>query len=93
MFSAGRRDIIKVLYVFVTIDIDRPHLINTVARHFKPGSKLAMVSTIQFNHILHAVHNDLLLKEISTVIPQAMPLSQRGSVRLYICTINFKKSS
>lgn len=70
---------IKVLYVFVTIDIDRPHLINTVARHFKPGSKLAMVSTIQFNHILHAVHNDLLLKEISTVIPQAMPLS-RGEV-------------
>lgn len=68
---------IKVLYVFVTIDIDRPHLISTLTKNFEPGSKLALVSTIQFNPTVHAIKNDLLLKGgLETVAPQAMPLSK-----------------
>uniref|UniRef100_A0A060SZQ1 2-(3-amino-3-carboxypropyl)histidine synthase subunit 1 n=1 Tax=Blastobotrys adeninivorans TaxID=409370 RepID=A0A060SZQ1_BLAAD len=71
---------IKVLYIFVTIEIDRPHLIATLCRNFKPGSHLALVSTIQFNPTLHAIHDDLLLKGgIESSAPQAQPLS-RGEV-------------
>ncbi|ANB14567.1 Dph1p [Sugiyamaella lignohabitans] len=67
----------KVLYVFVTIDIDKTHLIATLGKNFAPSSRLALVGTIQFNPTLHAIHDDLLTKhQIITSTPQAMPLSK-----------------
>ncbi|CAN6636878.1 2-(3-amino-3-carboxypropyl)histidine synthase subunit 1 [Trichomonascus vanleenenianus] len=68
---------IKVLYIFVTIEIDKKHLVSTLTKNFAPGSNLALVSTIQFNPTIHAIHDDLLLKGgINTMAPQAMPLSK-----------------
>lgn len=39
---------ISMLYVFVDIKIDTKHFIDTLMFNFKPGSKLVLVSTIQF---------------------------------------------
>jgi 2-(3-amino-3-carboxypropyl)histidine synthase len=39
---------IKLLYVFVDIAFDTQHLIDTVKLNFPPGSKLAILGTIQF---------------------------------------------
>lgn len=67
---------IKVLYVFVTINIDTAHLVGTLAHHFPVGSRLALVSTIQFNPVIHEIHTALLERGITTTTPQAMPLSK-----------------
>ncbi|KAA8915143.1 hypothetical protein TRICI_002712 [Trichomonascus ciferrii] len=68
---------IKILDIFVTIEVDKPHLISTLTRDFEPGSRLALVSMIQFNLTLHAISDELLLKGgITAVAPQAMPLSK-----------------
>ena len=40
---------IKVLYVFVTIDIDESHLANTLKKNFDRGAHIACFGTIQFN--------------------------------------------
>ena len=37
-----------MLYVFVDIKVDLDHFIKTVKHNFKDGSKIAMVSTVQF---------------------------------------------
>ena len=37
-----------MLYVFVDIKIDTGHFIDTLRYNFEPGSRLALVSTIQF---------------------------------------------
>lgn len=39
---------IKMLYVFVDIQIDIVHFVETVKHNFTAGSKLALVSTVQF---------------------------------------------
>ena len=68
---------IKVLYVFVTINIDTEHLVNTLSHNFKSGSRLALVSTIQFNPTIHDIHTRLLQDHgITTNTPQTKPLSK-----------------
>ncbi|CCE79766.1 Piso0_001854 [Millerozyma farinosa CBS 7064] len=70
---------IKVLYVFVTINIDEIHLINTIKRNFKPGSRLAIFGTIQFNPTIHSVRYKLEQEETNPyylITPQSMPLSK-----------------
>lgn len=68
---------IKVLYIFVTIEIDTQHLVATLKRAFKPGSRLAMVGTIQFNPTLHTIRDELAREAgIISTTPQAMPLSK-----------------
>ncbi|KAH3680564.1 hypothetical protein WICMUC_000238 [Wickerhamomyces mucosus] len=69
--------LIKVLYIFVTINIDETHLINTIKRNFPKGSKIATFGTIQFNPTIHAI-KDVLEKEanILTIPPQISPLSK-----------------
>lgn len=67
---------IKVLYVFVTIDIDTDHLLGTLTHHFPAGSRLAMVSTIQFNPTLHYVTKQLESYGITVLSPQISPLSK-----------------
>ncbi len=37
-----------MLYVFVDIKVDVQHFINTIKYNFKSGTKLAIVSTVQF---------------------------------------------
>ncbi|KAI5964687.1 DPH1 [Candida pseudojiufengensis] len=70
---------IKVLYVFVTINIDEKHLINTIKRNFDQGSQIAIFGTIQFNPTIHSVKSKLendLEKPIYLIPPQTRPLSK-----------------
>lgn len=66
---------IKVLYVFVTISIDETHLLKTLLKNFDVGTKLATVSTIQFNPTLHSIKEKLIGK-IDIITPQIKPLSK-----------------
>ncbi|KAH3687456.1 hypothetical protein WICPIJ_001566 [Wickerhamomyces pijperi] len=69
--------LIKVLYIFVTINIDEIHLINTIKRNFAEGSKIATFGTIQFNPTIHAIKQPLLDQAgILTIPPQISPLSK-----------------
>lgn len=67
---------IKVLYVFVTIEIDTEHLLSTLTHHFPAGSRLTMVSTIQFNPTLHFIQKQLESRGITVLTPQIAPLSK-----------------
>lgn len=65
---------INMLYVFVDIQIDLPHLVDTVKYNFPSGSSIAMVSTIQFVTSLHAC-KEALKDSYNVRIPQSKPLS------------------
>ena len=70
---------IKVLYVFVTINIDETHLINTVKRNFNQGDHIACFGTIQFNPTIHSIRARLENDEdkpIYIIPPQTSPLSK-----------------
>ncbi|KAF8420419.1 diphthamide biosynthesis protein 1 [Tirmania nivea] len=67
---------IRVLYVFVTIAIDQPHLLATIVRNWAPPATLALVATIQFNPAVHALRAPLERAGYTVVIPQAAPLSK-----------------
>ncbi|ABN66342.1 predicted protein [Scheffersomyces stipitis CBS 6054] len=70
---------IKVLYVFVTINIDESHLINTIKLNFDQGSQLAVFGTIQFNPTIHSAKAKLESdseKPIYLIPPQTRPLSK-----------------
>ncbi|EGW33369.1 uncharacterized protein SPAPADRAFT_60716 [Spathaspora passalidarum NRRL Y-27907] len=70
---------IKVLYVFVTINIDETHLINTLKLNFERGTQLAVFGTIQFNPTIHSVKQVLendLEKPLYLIPPQTRPLSK-----------------
>nr|MBE5724748.1 putative diphthamide biosynthesis protein 1 [Cucujiformia] len=66
---------VNVLYIFVDISIDPLHFLDTIKLNFTSGSKLSLVSTIQFLATLHNIANQL--KEIGYEIslPQSKPLS------------------
>jgi len=66
---------IKMLYVFVDIQIDLAHFVATIKHNFAPGYKLAMVSTIQFAASLQAARTQLADQFPSLGVPQAKPLS------------------
>jgi len=65
---------IQMLYVFVDIKIDIIHFIDTVKFNFDPGSKLALVSTIQFVAGLQSAKQELS-SEFEVNTPQCKPLS------------------
>lgn len=65
---------LPALYVFVDIQIDLAHLLDTLRHNFKPKTRLALVSTIQFLAALQAARTELT-PEYTIVIPQAKPLS------------------
>lgn len=70
---------IKVLYVFVTINIDETHLLNTLRRNFASGSRLAVFGTIQFNPTIHSAKAKLALDPETPLFldtPQSRPLSK-----------------
>ncbi|KAF5904356.1 diphthamide biosynthesis protein 1, partial [Clarias magur] len=65
---------IKMLYVFVDIQMDTAHFLDTLRFNFTPGSALALVSTIQFVAALQAVSAELRL-DYEVLMPQCRPLS------------------
>ncbi|KAM8903411.1 2-(3-amino-3-carboxypropyl)histidine synthase subunit 1 [Spinachia spinachia] len=65
---------IKMLYVFVDIQMDNAHFLDTVRFNFPPAQSLALVSTIQFVAALQAV-SAALKPEYDVVVPQCRPLS------------------
>ncbi len=65
---------INMLYVFVDIQIDVPHLVDTIKYNFPSNSSLAMVSTIQFITALHSCRQ-ALQDTYSVTVPQSKPLS------------------
>lgn len=65
---------IKMLYVFVDIKIDNQHLAATLRHNFKSGSKMALVSTIQFVAALQSIQQ-MLVGDFNVVIPRSKPLS------------------
>ena len=65
-----------VLYVFVEIDIDVAHLIDTIALNFTdPASRVALCGTVQFGGALHAAKAALAGTYAEISLPQAKPLS------------------
>lgn len=64
---------IQTLYVFVDIEIDREHFISSIRANFKAGSKIALISTIQFVATLQTSAQELSDYEI--VLQHNQPLS------------------
>lgn len=54
---------IKLLYVFVDIQTDTAHFLDTLSFNFPPGHLLALVSTIQFVAALQVTFDPLLLTQ------------------------------
>lgn len=70
---------IKVLYIFVTINIDETHLIKTLQKNFSRGTRLAAFGTIQFNPTIHSIKDKLLEDDehiLYIIPPQIRPLSK-----------------
>ncbi|KAM9468962.1 2-(3-amino-3-carboxypropyl)histidine synthase subunit 1 isoform 1-T1 [Clarias gariepinus] len=65
---------IKMLYVFVDIQMDTAHFLDTLRFNFAPGHSLALVSTIQFVAALQAVSAELR-PDYEVLVPQCRPLS------------------
>ncbi|TRY93459.1 hypothetical protein DNTS_005319 [Danionella cerebrum] len=65
---------IKMLYVFVDIQIDTAHFLDTLRFNFPPGHSLALVSTIQFVAALQAA-SAALKPDYEVLVPQCRPLS------------------
>ncbi|KAI5695928.1 hypothetical protein M8J75_005599 [Diaphorina citri] len=66
---------IKMLYIFVNINIDNLHLLDTIKFNFNKDTKLAMVSTVQFISSLHSIASLLRNDGYTVLIPQIKPLS------------------
>ncbi|GAA6109653.1 2-(3-amino-3-carboxypropyl)histidine synthase subunit 1 [Tachysurus ichikawai] len=65
---------IKMLYVFVDIQVDTAHFLDTLRFNFPTGQSLALVSTIQFVAALQAVSAELR-PDYEVLVPQCRPLS------------------
>lgn len=65
---------IHMLYVFVDIQIDNVHVIDTIRQNFTPGCTIAVVSTIQFVAAVHAI-KPVLSDKYNVIVPQSKPLS------------------
>ncbi|KAJ8280792.1 hypothetical protein GJAV_G00059020 [Gymnothorax javanicus] len=65
---------IKMLYVFVDIQLDTAHFLDTLQFNFTPGQSLALVSTIQFVAALQSV-SAALKESYDVLLPQCRPLS------------------
>jgi 2-(3-amino-3-carboxypropyl)histidine synthase len=64
-----------VLYIFVDIQIDLSHFIETIKFNFNNDKKLALVSTIQFASSVHVASKSLQESGYQVKLPQAKPLS------------------
>jgi len=79
LIPIDRTSNIKMLYVFVSINIDPVHFIESILVNFgsqDPKPKLGLVSTIQFAATLQSVASELEDNHnFSVTVPQAKPLS------------------
>jgi len=66
---------IHMLYVFVNIDVNLSHFLDTVRANFDKEKRLAFVSTIQFVASLQAIKRVLESDGYKVVLPQCSPLS------------------
>ncbi len=66
----------NILYVFVDIQIDMEHCIETIKHNFKPEEKVVLVGTIQFVSSLRTIKPELdsYFKQ-EVYVPQVKPLS------------------
>ncbi|XP_018603778.2 2-(3-amino-3-carboxypropyl)histidine synthase subunit 1 isoform X1 [Scleropages formosus] len=65
---------IKMLYVFVDIQLDTAHFLDTLRFNFPAGHSLALVSTIQFVAALQSA-SAALRPDYDVLVPQCRPLS------------------
>eukprot|EP01116_Phalansterium_solitarium_P007440 TRINITY_DN20100_c0_g1_i1.p1 TRINITY_DN20100_c0_g1~~TRINITY_DN20100_c0_g1_i1.p1 ORF type:complete len:449 (+),score=140.11 TRINITY_DN20100_c0_g1_i1:63-1409(+) len=65
----------NIMYVFVDITFDLQHFIDTVKFNFTAGTKLALVSTIQFAASLQGAAGLLAASGYDAIVPQSKPLS------------------
>ncbi|KAH9525505.1 Diphthamide biosynthesis protein 1 [Bulinus truncatus] len=65
---------IQMLYVFVDIKIDTLHFMETLELNFEPGTRMALVSTIQFVAALQSARQQLS-SHFTVTTPQSKPLS------------------
>ncbi|KAL3310090.1 Diphthamide biosynthesis protein 1 [Cichlidogyrus casuarinus] len=66
---------LSILYVFVTIDFDLKHFVDTVKKHFKVEQHFALVGTIQFVTSIQQAKAALGECGYRIFVPQCMPLS------------------
>jgi len=64
---------IQTLYIFVDIEIDKMHFINSIRQNFPTGSRIALISTIQFVATLQSAATELVGYDI--VLQHNQPLS------------------
>ena len=69
------KTLLPCLYIFVTITIDVPHLVETVKANFNPSARLLVAGTIQFAPALRAARAALQPVFASVTLPQSHPLS------------------
>lgn len=70
---------IPCLYVFVDIQIDVDHLIDSIQVNFAPGTDLVLAGTIQFSSAIQLVKQRLAATYPSLTIPKCRPLSPGGA--------------
>jgi len=70
--------VLKTMYVFVHIDIDLKHLVETIKCNFKPDADggLSLMGTVQFNPAVAGASAELREAGYDIRVPQAKPLSQ-----------------
>lgn len=57
-----------MLYVFVDIQMDNAHFLDTVKFNFPPGQSLALVSTIQFVAALQVIKHGVCVMSVCVCI-------------------------
>jgi len=70
---------VSTLYVHVEVDIDVPHLVETVRLNFAPDKKLAFMGTVQFTpgtlKAVEELKNQFFAEDAPAKVPQVKPLS------------------
>ncbi|KAF1601271.1 UNVERIFIED_CONTAM: 2-(3-amino-3-carboxypropyl)histidine synthase subunit 1, partial [Eudyptes robustus] len=66
---------IHLLYIFVNININLSHAIDSVVANVEKEKKMALVSTVQFVTSLNALKKQLESMNFSVYVPQCSPLS------------------
>nr|MBE5724757.1 putative diphthamide biosynthesis protein 1 [Cucujiformia] len=67
---------IKVLYIFVDIQIDPLHFLETIKLNFDASTQLSLISTVQFLTTLQGVANQLTEIGYKVSLGQSKPLSK-----------------
>lgn len=66
---------IPCLYVFVDIQIDLDHMVETIKLNFQRGTDLVLAGTIQFSTAIQMTKQQLARDYPSLAVPKCRPLS------------------